>query len=194
MLAFVLDPCPFYYHPSSGTYKLSVPLLDVAAGTIRRSPWHSVVAVDATSNYTTPHAKDVRDTHTLVCDRDGRPSYYSEKSPLWDDEACWGVEDEVVFEPVYPHGLLVYPRRASSTRTVSDEQISKPSALDRQYRGKVRASGFTNAATALDTAVDDAFFNSTRSYTHRGIILVAIGLMAMLHMTARAWRSNWQWP
>ncbi|KAK7946240.1 uncharacterized protein PG986_010561 [Apiospora aurea] len=157
-------------HPSTGSAKLTIPLVEIGRGRGRKSgkglprtPWHSVVAVDATGKYSTPHAEDVRQTHTLVRHpRHGRPYYYRTNSPLWDDPTCWNG-DEVVFEPVYPRGLLVYPRSSSSQKTLSDEQISKLRALARQYRGRVIVSGFTNAAAVLSAPAQNTDSDSSTS-------------------------------
>ncbi|KAK8876996.1 pyoverdine/dityrosine biosynthesis protein [Apiospora arundinis] len=149
-------------HPSNGIAKITIPLVEVGSGSgtktpLCRSPWHSVVAVSAKGNYRTVHAEEVRETHTLVRDKNGSPYYYREKSPLWDDEACWGQEDEVVFEPTYPHDLHIYPREPSSEMALSDEQIAKLRVLVGEYRGTVRLSGFRNAAAVnLSAPVNSA--------------------------------------
>ncbi|KAK6857136.1 hypothetical protein PG995_007323 [Apiospora arundinis] len=163
-------------HPSNGTAKITIPLVEVGSGSgsktpLCRSPWHSVVAVSAKGNYRTVHAEEVRETHTLVRDENGSPYYYREKSPLWDDEACWGHKDEVVFEPTYPHDLHIYPREPSSEMALSDEQIAKLRVLVGQYRGTVGVSGFRNAAAVnLSAPVNSgAARSATRGHSRQNL-------------------------
>ena len=93
--------CPDYVrlsiHPSTGTVKLSVPLIAQACGDFPRSPWHSSLAVGVVGSYQTVNAKDVRETHDLI-HKNGSPYYFREKSEQWD----FG-DDEIVYEPCYPN-------------------------------------------------------------------------------------------
>ncbi|EOD45897.1 putative pyoverdine dityrosine biosynthesis protein [Neofusicoccum parvum UCRNP2] len=119
------DKCPDYVrlsiHPSSGAVKLSVPLIIQGSGEFARTPWHSSVAVALDGSYSTVHAKDVRDTHSLVYREDGQAYYFREKSELWECE-----DEEVFFEPVYPNRLIVRPRKdALVEKCLSDEQVER---------------------------------------------------------------------
>jgi hypothetical protein len=88
-------------HPSSGSVKLSVPLVIQSNGQFPRTPWHCTIAVGIDGSYRTVHVKDVRETHRLIYSN-GLPYYYREKSELWD----WD-DDVAMFEPQYPSGLLI---------------------------------------------------------------------------------------
>ena len=59
-------------HPSTGTAKLSFPLIPTADGNFQKSPWHSCVVVGADGSFRCVHACEVRHTHDLII-RDGRP-------------------------------------------------------------------------------------------------------------------------
>ncbi|KAK8070576.1 Pyoverdine/dityrosine biosynthesis protein-domain-containing protein [Apiospora hydei] len=154
-------------HPSTGNAKLTVPLIEILLD---------------------PHAEDVRQTHTLVRHpRDGRPYYYRKKSPLWDDPTCWNG-DEVVFEPVYPHGLLVYPRISASQKTLSDKQTSQLRALARQYRGRVIVSGFTNAAAELSALAQNTDSGgSTSSALYQFMPLCVFVFIILVEVMTRSW-------
>ena len=134
--------CPDYVrlsiHPSSGTVKLSVPLILQSDGAFPRTPWHSVCAVSLTGAYYMGQAKDLRDTHRLI-KHNGLPYYYRAKSDLW-DWAC----DDVAFEPRYPKSLHVYPLNTGS-RTLSATELQKLYALQKIYEGELQITGFTNA-------------------------------------------------
>lgn len=65
-------------HPSSGAFKLSIPLIPTVDGNFQKSPWHSCVAVGLDGSYRCVHVEDVRDSHDLVC-RNGRPYFYRER-------------------------------------------------------------------------------------------------------------------
>lgn len=135
--------CPEYVrlsiHPSTGTVKLSFPLIETASGDFPRSPWHSSLALGVDGSYSTVHAKDVRESHDLVT-RDGRGYYFREKSDLWD----LGDED-VVCEPRYPNRLIFSPARAElyGAKVLSSAQLEKLAALRAAHTaGPVEVVGF----------------------------------------------------
>lgn len=137
--------CPDYVrlsiHPSTGSVKLSVPLIIQASGDFPRSPWHSSLAIGVDGSYSTVHSKDVRESHDLIT-RDGRGYYFREKSDVWDLE-----DDEVVCEPRYPNQLVVRPARLEllGSKTLSARQLEKLAALRAAHTaGPVRAIGFAN--------------------------------------------------
>ncbi|PNP78552.1 hypothetical protein FNYG_08100 [Fusarium nygamai] len=100
--------CPNYVrlsiHPSSGTVKLSVPLLIEKNNPkgFPRTPWHSSIAVGLDGSYRAVHSKNVEDTHELVM-KNGKPWCFREKSDLFD------LGSDVEVEHVYPCGLVVRP-------------------------------------------------------------------------------------
>ncbi|OJJ82520.1 isocyanide synthase family protein [Aspergillus glaucus CBS 516.65] len=128
-------------HPSSGTVKLSIPLIVQGSGGFPKSPWHSSIAIALDGTYTTVHSKAVRDTHRLMY-KDGRPYFYREKSELWD----WEDED-VAFEAQYPNIMLIYPR-ADIEKSLTEAQLEKVQQLREVHRGPVKVIGFENAAAA----------------------------------------------
>ncbi|KAK4095799.1 hypothetical protein N658DRAFT_511763 [Parathielavia hyrcaniae] len=155
--------CPDYVrlsiHPSSGAAKLSVPLLveksqseGGGGGGFPRTPWHSCVAVALDGGYRAVHARDVRDTHDLVCKGDGRPWCFRERSDLFD------LGEGVEIEHLYPCGLEIRPRhgaesdaaRAGEGDMEGDAQARlSPAAEDKLIKlatlQPVRLVGFANA-------------------------------------------------
>ncbi|KAF2658353.1 Clavaminate synthase-like protein [Lophiostoma macrostomum CBS 122681] len=91
---------------SSGpSNKLSITLVPQAKGVLGHTPWHSCIAVDLDGTYRTVHPSAVRDTHTLIY-RNGQPSFYRAKSPLFD----WTESGlNVTFNHLYPQGLIIRP-------------------------------------------------------------------------------------
>jgi hypothetical protein len=130
-------------HPSSGAVKLSIPLVPQRGGggdgarSWPRTPWHCSIAVGVDGSYQTVHAKDVRATHRLV-ERDGRPYFFRERSPLYDWE-----DDVVEFEHLYPQGMVVRPKERGSGRALmlSDVQLGRLRSLAAR-QGGVRVEGF----------------------------------------------------
>lgn len=128
-------------HPSSGGVKLSIPLIPQGSGVFPKTPWHSTVAMGLDGSYRTVHAKDVKDTHTLV-EHNGQPFYYRERSDLWD----WNDEG-VTFEPQYPSGILVRRQsRVAGPQTLTEPQLEKLRQLAKIQEAPVTIMGFTNAA------------------------------------------------
>ncbi|KAI1633315.1 Pyoverdine/dityrosine biosynthesis protein-domain-containing protein [Biscogniauxia mediterranea] len=134
--------CPEYVrlsiHPSTGSVKLSFPLIIQQSGDFPRSPWHSSLAVGVDGAYTTVHSKDVRETHDLIT-RGGRGYYFREKSALWD------LGEDMALEPRYPNQLIVKPSRADlfGTRALSAKQLEKIAALRAAHTaGPVVIEGF----------------------------------------------------
>ncbi|KAJ2998446.1 hypothetical protein NUW58_g319 [Xylaria curta] len=128
-------------HPSTGSVKLSFPLIIQESGDFPRSPWHSSLALAVNGSYSTVHSKDVAESHDLIT-RDGRGYYFREKSDLWDQD------DEIVYEPRYPNQLIVKPSSAAmfGTKMLTVQQLEKLAALRAAHTaGPVIARGFANA-------------------------------------------------
>lgn len=86
------------------------------------------------------HSKDVRDTHKLVY-RYGRPYFFREKSELYD----WPGDEIVVFEHLYPRGLLVRPKEGIRTpQTILNEEHNCKLMKLAELQGSVFVQGFTN--------------------------------------------------
>lgn len=141
--------CPSYIrlsiHPSTGTVKLSIPLIDTATGEFPRTPWHSSLALALDGSYSTVHSKNVRDTHTLIRrdDCEASPYFYREKSELWD----WGEDAGVVFEPRYPNCLIVRPSSlgAGEDKRLDKAQVEKLRDLVNVHTaGPLVVKGFVN--------------------------------------------------
>ncbi|KAI1499112.1 Pyoverdine/dityrosine biosynthesis protein-domain-containing protein [Biscogniauxia marginata] len=136
--------CPDYVrlsiHPSTGSVKLSIPLIVQESGKFPRSPWHSSLALAVNGSYSTVHIKDVRESHDLVT-KDGGGYYFREKSDLWDSD------DEIVYEPRYPNQLFVKPSRPelNGTKILSARQLGKLATLRAVHiAGPVIVTGFAN--------------------------------------------------
>lgn len=139
-------------HPSTGTVKLSIPLIITGTGEFPRTPWHSSIALSVTGVYSTVHRKNVQETHTSMFREDDNdsssPHYFREKSTLWDWE-----DKDVVFQPHFPNTLIVRPRSTipSGAKTLTGEQITKLRALIAVHTaGPVIIEGFANT-DMLDT-------------------------------------------
>lgn len=117
-----------------------MPLIVQEDGEFPKTPWHSSVALALDGSYRTVHAKDVRDTYTLIYHND-QPFFYREKSELWD----W--EDNIaVFEPQYPNALLVYPRaNLDQNPLLEAEHIAKLQQLAEIRKGPIEVVGFGNS-------------------------------------------------
>lgn len=88
-------------HPSADTKKLSISLIPQNGGTAM-TPWHSCLVQSVNGSVELKHAGAVSEqTHELIYEN-GRPSYYRERSSLFD----WGGAD-VDFQFQYPTGMLV---------------------------------------------------------------------------------------
>lgn len=130
-------------HPSSGSVKLSVPLIVQSSGAFPRSPWHSSLALSVDGSYSTVVAKDVRESHDLVL-KDGRGYYFREKSDLW---SLSQVDAEVAIEPRYPNRLIVRPARAEmyGIQQFSASQMEKLQALRASHTaGPIEVRDFAN--------------------------------------------------
>lgn len=99
--------------------------------------------MDLHGSYRTVHAREVRQTHNLIC-IDGRPHYYRQRSALWDwDDSS---TDSVVFEPQYPKGLLVYPAQDSKAgQCLASDRVRKLKSLAEVFEGPIQVSRFANA-------------------------------------------------
>ncbi|KAH7305838.1 putative pyoverdine/dityrosine biosynthesis protein [Stachybotrys elegans] len=126
-------------HPSTGSSKLSIGLLPTDS--IYTTPWHCSVAFRLDGTITTGKRRtfDQDDSMELVYE-DGRPSYYREKSDLFD----WSQEKGgILVEPVYPCGLIVRPAAGVGSMTIEDVDAAKVRALS-EHNSPVILRGFGN--------------------------------------------------
>lgn len=123
-------------HPSSGKEKLYIPLIPQDSFTM--TPWHATVVADVRGNFRTVHVEKVRDSHVLVY-QDGKPSFFRERSPLFEWEA------EVEFKNQYGRELLISKRGSGSAiLTASDKE--KLASLVMSHR-TIEVRGFESAKT-----------------------------------------------
>lgn len=88
-------------HPSTDTKKISVALVPQPGG-CSMTPWHACLVRSVDGSITMQHAGKVsRSTHTLVIE-DGKPSYFRERSDLFDWQGL-GVH----FDHLYPSGMKI---------------------------------------------------------------------------------------
>ncbi|KAL9005520.1 MAG: hypothetical protein Q9188_001722 [Gyalolechia gomerana] len=110
-------------HASTETTKLSMSLLPQLGRAF--TPWHSSLVRAVDGSITMSHARDVPAlTHELIFDKDGHPSYFRERSPLF----SWPGMD-VEFNYIYPTGIIITPRDPSSKYSLRNVQMQKVRAL-----------------------------------------------------------------
>jgi len=87
------------------------------------TPWHSSLVRALDGSITMSHALRVpAKTHDLIMEH-GRPSYFRERSPLFD----WPMD--VVFKFLYPCGILITPRNPSVGCSLHNIHMQKVRAL-----------------------------------------------------------------
>lgn len=131
-------------HPSTGSAKLSIPLIVQGSGKFPRSPWHSSLAISVDGHYSTVAAKDVRDSHDLIV-RDGQGYYFREKSDVWDLN---DNDAAVIIAPRYPNRLVVSPARDElhGIQKLSNSQMERLRVLRAVHTaGPVETAGFANS-------------------------------------------------
>ncbi|OJD16308.1 hypothetical protein AJ78_03520 [Emergomyces pasteurianus Ep9510] len=110
-------------HPSTESSKLSIAIIPQKGGMIM-TPWHSSLVRAVDGSIRMAHAGSVPAlTHELIFEH-GRPSYFREKSPLYD----WAGAD-VEFQNTYPSGIIISPRNKSCRYQVSRIDMRKVRAL-----------------------------------------------------------------
>ncbi|KAI9809386.1 MAG: hypothetical protein M1827_006898 [Pycnora praestabilis] len=106
-------------HPSTETTKLSISITP-QAGDGGSTPWHSSLVRALDGSVKMSHALHVpAKTHDLIYEN-GRPSYFREKSDLF----TWPDMD-VVFEYLYPIGVLIKPRNQYSGYSLQNVHMQK---------------------------------------------------------------------
>lgn len=124
-------------HASTETTKLSMSLLPQVGRAF--TPWHSSLVRAVDGSITMSHARDVPAlTHELIFDNEGRPSYFRERSNLFN----WPGMD-VEFTYVYPTGIIITPRDPSSKYSLHNVRMQKVRALS-EACSPVILRGFTD--------------------------------------------------
>lgn len=102
------------------------------------TPWHAALVRAFDGSITMTHAREVPSlTHDLIYDNDGRPSYFRERSPLFD----WPGMD-VNFDYIYPTGIIITPRDPSSKYSLHNVHMQKVRGLS-EACSPVVLRGFT---------------------------------------------------
>ncbi|KAK1463003.1 taurine catabolism dioxygenase TauD [Colletotrichum cuscutae] len=122
-------------HPSTGENKISISPLPTSS--YYTTPWHCSIAFDLSGAITTgPRADFENDPKYELVYEEGRPSYFREKSELMQ----W--KSDVVFEPMYPCGLLIRPAPGSKKLSIHEVEAQKVRALS-EVNSPVVMRGFT---------------------------------------------------
>ncbi|KAL8715430.1 MAG: hypothetical protein Q9220_000764 [cf. Caloplaca sp. 1 TL-2023] len=124
-------------HASTETSKLSMALIPQLSRLF--TPWHSALVRAVDGSITMSHAAQVPAlTHELIFDKDDRPSYFRERSPLFN----WPGMD-VDFNYVYPTGIIITPRDPMSRYSLHNVHMQKVRALS-EACSPVVLRGFTD--------------------------------------------------
>lgn len=123
-------------HPSTGEDKISINVLPVQKVV---TPWHSAVAILVDGTVLAGQRKTFEDDTNLdLIYEDGRPSYFRERSQLYQ----WSASTPVSFEPTYPCGLLIRPSGATKSLSIQDIDAQKVRQLA-ELNSPVILRGFT---------------------------------------------------
>ncbi|KAL8641518.1 MAG: hypothetical protein Q9228_001681 [Teloschistes exilis] len=124
-------------HPSTEQNKLSMSIIPQIGRSV--TPWHGALIRAIDGSITMGHAASVPAlTHDLIFDREGRPSYFRERSDLFD----WPGMD-VDFNYLYPTGIIITPRDPKSRYSFHDVHMQKVRALS-EACSPVVLRGFTD--------------------------------------------------
>ncbi|KAI1391855.1 Pyoverdine/dityrosine biosynthesis protein-domain-containing protein [Hypoxylon trugodes] len=137
-------------HASTGENKISVNLLPT--DTTFTTPWHCTIAIRLDGTTITGHRSEFEadDNFELVY-KDGRPSYFREKSDL----LSWATEKGgIICEPLYPAGLVIYPAAGRGSLSIRDIDAAKVRALS-QVNSPIILRGFSKTRNR-DLFVDKA--------------------------------------
>jgi alpha-ketoglutarate-dependent taurine dioxygenase len=112
-------------HPSTGEDKISINILPVSQ---TLTPWHNSIAfkVDGTVLAGNRSLYEEMEDMELVY-AEGQPSYYREKSYLYD----WGGT-KVVIEPLNPSGLVIRPANGPNSLNIDDINVLRVRGLAEQ--------------------------------------------------------------
>lgn len=106
-------------HPSTGEDKISINILPVQKAI---TPWHSAIAILLDGTVLAGQRKTFGDDANLeLVHEDGRPSYFRERSQLYQ----WSPSAPVTFEPTYPCGLMIQPSGSNNPLTIRDIDAQK---------------------------------------------------------------------
>lgn len=101
-------------HPSTGEDKISINVLPVQKVL---TPWHSAVAIMVDGTVLAGQRQSFEeDANMELVYEDGRPSYFRERSELYQ----WSCPASVEFEPVYPCGIIVRPSEGAKSMSIQD--------------------------------------------------------------------------
>ncbi|KAL8660011.1 MAG: hypothetical protein Q9202_006837 [Teloschistes flavicans] len=124
-------------HPSTEQSKLSMSIIPQTGRSV--TPWHGALIRAVDGSITMSHAASVSAlTHELIFDKQGRPSYFRERSDLFD----WPGMD-VDFNYIYPTGIVVTPRDSNSRYSFHNVHMQKVRALS-EACSPVVLRGFTD--------------------------------------------------
>ncbi|OLN95253.1 Spore wall maturation protein DIT1-like protein 3 [Colletotrichum chlorophyti] len=122
-------------HPSTGENKISISPLPTS--TYYTTPWHCSIAFSLSGAVTTgPRSEFENDPRYELVHEDGRPSYFREKSDLYQ----W--KSEVTFEPQYPCGIIIRPAAGPKKLSIHDVDAHRVRALA-QVNSPVIMRGFS---------------------------------------------------
>jgi alpha-ketoglutarate-dependent taurine dioxygenase len=101
-------------HPSTGEDKISINVLPVQKVI---TPWHGTVAVMVNGTILAGQRKTFEeDPNMELVYEDGRPSYFRERSELYQ----WTWSASVTFEPLYPCGIMIRPSKNAKTLAIEE--------------------------------------------------------------------------
>lgn len=124
-------------HPSVGASKIPISLLPTEG--CFTTPWHSSVAIDVNGKTHSGHREsfEADPKYELVL-QNGRPSFFRERSDLYD----WGADRQIVVDPIFPCGLMIRPRASNKFKlTMADIPANKVRALA-EFNSPVVLRGF----------------------------------------------------
>ncbi|KAF9697143.1 hypothetical protein EKO04_005067 [Ascochyta lentis] len=123
-------------HPSTGEDKISISILPTKRVV---TPWHSTLAIMVDGTVLAGQRETFEEDLKLeLVYEDGRPSYFRERSPLYQ----WNYSTPVVFEPTYPCGIMIRPDEGSKPLSIQDIDAPKVRELA-ELNSPVILRGFT---------------------------------------------------
>ena len=123
-------------HASTEQNKLSMAIVPQLGRS--STPWHAALVRAVDGSITMAHAGSVPAmTHDLIFDQEGRPSYFRERSDLFN----WAGMD-LEFDYTYPTGIVISPRDPHTRYSFRNVQMQKVRALS-EACSPVVLRGFT---------------------------------------------------
>ncbi|TEA21316.1 Spore wall maturation protein DIT1 [Colletotrichum sidae] len=109
-------------HPSVGETK--IPISPLPTSTYFTTPWHCSIAFGVSGAIVTgPRSEFENDPKYELVHEDGRPSYFRERSDVYQ----W--ERDVTFEPLYPCGVVIRPAAGPKKLSIHDVDAQRVRAL-----------------------------------------------------------------